>query len=234
MGRIVPHSLAGRSAIVSGRREVAIGLGCYAAYLVVRWAVWTDAGRRRARSNARDLVELERRLGVAVEERLQRRATRHPRLVHGLNAGYAAGNVMLSVGWLIVLYGRGSPDFRRERRAAVLAFLSALPAFLLRPTAPPRQLDGMADTLVASGVDLDHPLLVRFYNPIAAMPSHHAAFATVTGLGLAAAAGGRICRWAWRSYPAAVGLVVISTGNHFVLDVVAGYALGGLARWVTR
>ena len=219
---------------MSGRREAALGLGCYALYLAVRRAVLTDGGRRRARANAFNLLEVERRLGIDIEEAVQRIATHHPRVVHVLNAGYGAGNVMLSVGWLIVLHGRGNPIFRRERRAAVVAFLGALPAFLLRPTAPPRHLDGAADTLMASGIDLDHPLLVRFYNPIAAMPSHHAAFATVTGLGLAAGAQGPIRRWAWRSYPGAVGAVVIGTGNHFVLDVVAGFALGGLARWVTR
>ena len=37
-----------------------------------------------------------------------------------------------------------------------------------------------------SGLDLEHPLLVRFYNPVAAMPSLHVAFAVVTGAEIAA------------------------------------------------
>ncbi|MFQ5557772.1 MAG: phosphatase PAP2 family protein [Acidimicrobiales bacterium] len=220
---------------MSGRSEAAFALSCYGAYLAVRRAVWTDTGRERARSNAIDLLALERRLGIDIEEAAQRAASDHRRLIRGLNVGYAAGNVFLSVGWLIVLHRRGSPVFRRERRAAAVAFVGALPVFLMRPTAPPRRLDHMTDTLLdSSGIDLEHPLLIRFYNPIAAMPSHHAAFATVTGFGLAAKSRGRIGGWGWRSYPGAVAAAVVATGNHFVLDVVAGVALGGVARWVTR
>ena len=62
--------------------------------------VWTDAGRCRAVRNAGRLAALERRLHIDVEPRLQRHALRWPRLVDALNAGYAAGNVGLTVGWL--------------------------------------------------------------------------------------------------------------------------------------
>jgi membrane-associated phospholipid phosphatase len=75
---------------------------------------------------------------------------------------------------------------------------------------------------------------VRFYNPIAAMPSQHLAFAVVTGTGVAARARSRPGRAAWRSYPALVALVVVATGNHYVLDVAAGAALGVAARALTR
>jgi hypothetical protein len=217
-----------------GLREVAIGLGTYAAYLAARRVVLTPAGRERARRNAAALVALERSLGIDVEDRVQRAALRAPRLVHALNAGYAVANVTLSAGWLAVLNRRGDPGYERERRAAVAAYLGALPVFLLLPTAPPRTLDGFVDTMAASGVDIEHPFLLRFYNPIAAMPSLHVAFAVVTGADLAGRAGRRPSAALWRSYPAAVSLVVVATGNHFVLDCVAGAALGALARRVTR
>ncbi len=219
---------------MSGRREVAIGLSAYAAYLAVRHVVWTDRGRARARRNATRVLAVERRLGIAVEPRVQTAALRTRRLVDVLNAGYAAGNVALSVGWLLRLFRRADAAFLAERRAAVIAFTSALPVFLAFPTAPPRTMDGFVDTMADRGIDLQRPWLVRFYNPIAAMPSHHVAFAVVTGSGLAARAGGAATRSAWRAYAPVVAIVVIATGNHFVADVAAGAALGLVARSVVR
>jgi len=215
---------------MSGRREIAIGLGAYAAYLAVRRAVWTERGRARADRNAGRVLAFERRVGVAVEPRLQEAALRAPRVVDVLNAGYAAGNVALSVGWLLRLYRRGDPAFRPERRAAVVAFTAALPVFLAFPTAPPRTQAGFVDTLADRGIDLGHPWLVRLYNPIAAMPSHHVAFAVLTGTGLASRAGGSLARVAWSGYAPFVAIVVVVTGNHFVADVAAGTALGLAAR----
>jgi hypothetical protein len=222
------------AARVDGRREVVLGLVAYAAYLAVRHARWNDDGRARARANALRLQAIERRLHVDVEAAVQRVALRVPGAAAALNAGYAVGNVALSVGWLIALFRRGDPAYRRERRAALAAFTAALMVFAVLPVAPPRTLDGFVDTTGGERQGLDHPLLVKFFNPIAAMPSEHLAFATITGLGLAGRAGGRVAPLAWRCYPAAVGFVVVATANHFVVDVVAGAALGAVARRLTR
>jgi hypothetical protein len=216
------------------RREVAIGLGSYAAYLLVRRVVWNDRGRRRAAANARRVVAFEQTIGVDVEPAVQRAALRFPFVVNALNLGYAAGNVALSVGWLMLLYRRRDPAFARERRAAVIAFAGALPFFAAFPTAPPRTLDGFVDTLAGSKLALDHPLLVRLYNPIAAMPSHHVAFAWVTGCGLAARATRRRGKLGWYAYPTVVALTVIATANHFVADVAGGAALGAISRRLAR
>ena len=81
-----------------------------------------------------------------------------------------------------------------------------------------------------SGIDLEHPLLVRLYNPLAAMPSQHLSLAVVTGAALADRASTRPGRIAATAYAPVVGAVVVATGNHYVLDVAAGAALGYLAR----
>ena len=224
-----PRSIgsAGRTPMASSSgREALIGLACYGAYLSVRRIVWTEQGRARAMRNAQRIIELEEGLGLRLEPVVQRTALRHRRLIDALNAGYAAGNVALSVGWLILLHRRGSPHFRRERRAAMVAFAGALPVFALFPTAPPRARDDHVDTLLDRGIDIEHPLLVRFYNPIAAMPSHHVAFAVVTGFGLSRRSRRPGARLGWWAYPVGVGGVVIATGNHYVLDIVAGAGLG--------
>ncbi len=196
--------------------------------------MWTDRGRTRATANARRIVTLEHALHIDVEADVQRALLRVPALVHALNAGYAAGNVALSVGWLLRLYRRCDSGFLLERRAAVAAFAAALPVFALFPTAPPRMLDGYVDTLGGDGTGLDHPLLVRLYNPIAAMPSHHVGFAVVTGIGLARRARTRTSKVGWLAYPGAVAVVVIATANHFVADVIGGAVVGLVARGVAR
>jgi membrane-associated phospholipid phosphatase len=239
VGGIVRHRLVGplkgpsvntTSRLGRAGGEVALALGAYAAYLLIRGAVWTDAGRARALDNATRLMNIERRLGIDVERGLQDVALRLPALLDVLNACYALGNVALSVGWLMVLFHRRDERYVAERRALLAAFITSLPVFAAVPTAPPRRLDGFVDTLAERGWSIDHDLLVRFYNPIAALPSQHVAFAVVTGWGLAR--GARTARAAtlWRLYPVAIALVVMATGNHFLIDVLAGAAIGAACR----
>jgi hypothetical protein len=214
----------------SVRREVTLGLVVYGLYLLVRKLVLDRDGRPRARRNAMRVVALERRLRVDVEPSLQRALLRFPRLVLGLNVGYALFNVSLTVGWLILLFRRRDEGYRSLRRACLLAHVGAQPVFLLFPTAPPRVLDGFVDTLrEVSRFDLEHRLLVRFYNPVAAMPSLHVAFAVITASTMAARAEHPATKAVAYAYPGAVSLVVAGTGNHYTLDAVAGAALGAAA-----
>ena len=215
----------------SFRREVALGLSVYGLYLLVGRLVLRRNGRARARRNAERVVALEERLGMHVEPAVQRALLRFPRLVHGLNVGYGLFNVTLTVGWLVVLFRRREPGYHGFRRACLLAHVGAQPLFLLFPTAPPRVLDGFVDTLSeVSGLDLEHPFLLRFYNPVAAMPSLHVAFAVVTGAEIAERSGSVVVRTAARAYAPLVATVVAGTGNHYALDAVAGAALGAAAR----
>ena len=96
MGRRARH---GRR--FSGRREVAIGLGVYALYLVAANRKRGQAGRARAVANGARVVALERRLGIHVEPRLQALLLPHRRLLAVLNLAYVTLNVGLTVGWLM-------------------------------------------------------------------------------------------------------------------------------------
>ena len=215
----------------SVRRELTLGLALYALYLLVARLVLRRDGRTRARRNAERIFALERRLGVDIEPTVQRALLRYPRLVHGLNVGYGLFNVTLTAGWLVVLFRRRDGGFHHFRRTCLLAHAGAQPVFLLLPTAPPRVLDGFVDTLSeVSGLDLEHPFLLRFYNPVAAMPSLHVAFAVVTGAEIAKRSDSVLVRSAARGYAPLVATVVAGTGNHYVLDAVAGAALGAVAR----
>ena len=216
-----------RSRAFSRRREVAIGLGIYATYLVVRRLKANDEARRRAALNAERIVAVERRLGLHVEPDLQAALLPRRRLVAVLNVAYVTLNVGLTVGWLMRLFRRRHPDFHGLRRAAALATLGAQPVFLFFPVAPPRTLDHFVDTIAdVSGVDLDRGLIAQLYDPIAAMPSIHVTYAVVTAAGITATSESAVARAVAPAYPPLVALVVFATANHYVLDALAGAALG--------
>ena len=217
----------------SGRREAAIGLGAYAVYLGVRALVANEHGRARARRNALRLVALERRLRLDLEPRLQERCLGRPRMLAALNVSYVTLNVVLTVGALMRLYLRRDPRFHRFRRAAALSLLGACPVFYAFPCAPPRSLDGFVDT-VGEVLDLDSGLVVYLYNPIAAMPSIHLAFAVVTGAAVAETARSPLVRALARLYPPVVFGTVVATANHYVLDCIAGSGLAVAGLRVAR
>jgi hypothetical protein len=224
-----------RSRPFSGRREAALGLGVYAAYLLVRQVKVQTSGRTKAARNAERIVALEKRLGLHVEPRLQKALLPRRRLVAALNVAYVTLNVALTVGWLIHLFRRRDAEFHRLRRAAVLTTLGAQPVFLLFPVAPPRTLDHFVDTIAeVSGIDIDRGVVAELYDPIAAMPSIHVAYAVVTAAGIASTARTKWVRRLAPGYPPAVALVVFATANHYVVDAVAGAGLAGLALRAAR
>jgi PAP2 superfamily len=217
----------------TGRREAALGLGAYAVYLMVRALVVNERGHARAALNAQRVVALEQRLGIDVEPRVQQLLLPRVRLLGVLNVAYVTLNVASTVGWLAVLYRRQAPGFHRYRRAAVLSILGACPVFYRFPCAPPRATDGFVDT-VRDVLDLDSGPVVHVYNPLAAMPSIHLAFAVVTAAAIGETARSTFVRRSAVLYPPAVFLTVVATANHYVLDGIAGSALGLAALRVAR
>ncbi|MDQ4081308.1 MAG: phosphatase PAP2 family protein [Actinomycetota bacterium] len=219
----------------SRRREVALGLGVYAVYLLARQVKLRTGRRGAAARNAERIVALEERLGLHVEPALQRLLLPRKRLVAVLNVAYVTLNVGLTVGWLIHLYRRRDPGFHRLRRAAVLTTLGAQPVFVIFPLAPPRTLDHFVDTVEeVSGISLDRGLVAELYDPIAAMPSIHVAYAVVTASGLATTSRSAVVRGLAPAYPPLVAFVVFATANHYVLDAVAGAGLAAAALRVSR
>jgi hypothetical protein len=164
---------------------------------------------------------------------VQERLLRHPRLLATLNVSYVTLNIALTVGRLAHLYRRRDPSFHRLRRAAALSFVGACPVFLSFPCDPPRTLDHFVDT-VGEVLDLDSGPVVRLYNPVAAMPSIHLAFAVVTGVGLVEAGRSPLARVLGVAYPPAVFATVVATANHYVLDGIAGSVLALAALRVSR
>jgi membrane-associated phospholipid phosphatase len=133
-------------------------------------------------------------------------------------------------------------------RVVALSF-AGLATYVLFPEAPPwlAARDGLIEPVsrlsargwiwlhagnvhhLLEGAQRDGP------NPVAAMPSLHTALATLAALFLATHLTGR-WRYLLALYPVAMGLVLVYTGEHYVLDVVigAGYAVAAhllVSRW---
>lgn len=117
------------------------------------------------------------------------------------------------------------------RTVFVLSFVPALFVIWLFPLAPPRWLAQLglgpapADAELGAGGAL-------FHNETAAAASQHFGFALfVAVVALWLFPRSRLA-WVAAAYPALVFLVVVGTGNHYVLDCIVGSLTFGLAALV--
>lgn len=197
----------------------------YGLYELVRGArnVPLATGRR----NADDVVSLERALHVYWEPGLQRFAERIPILADVLAWLYPMLHVGVSLGVLVWVYRRRRSGYPMLRAAVVTTTAFALVGYLLFPVAPPRlAVAGMVDTVSdRSPFDLGSRLLGRFYNPLAAVPSLHFAYALLAAGFVFALCRSAAIRVAAALYPLVALLVIVATGNHFVVDAAAGVAV---------
>jgi membrane-associated phospholipid phosphatase len=208
------------AAIRDGARQTALAagaLGLYEAARLLSGGDWSLAVR-----NARRVLGLERSLHLAWEGPLQRALLDLPPLVRLLNVLYL-GHFLFTALFFVWLYRRSRTGFALFRDAFLAAVALAAVVHWAFPTAPPRLAAvGIVDTLrQLSGIDIGSRGSIPATDPVAAVPSLHAGFAFGVGLGLIRH-GGRRARLLGIVYPLAVVLTILVTGNHFVLDAVAG------------
>ena len=202
----------------------ATGVQASAAY----WgaSTWGRGVERRAMANAVLLLELEARLGVAVEAAVQGSWLGTGLVGTVLNLAYAALYWPFVATALVGSWLRDRDRFRLLRNALAVSGAVRVVVLVAVPVAPPRFLAGFEDSVADAGVaSLAHPS--GWFNPYAAMPSFHVCWTLLAGIALHRAGASRAVLLA----PAGMMLAVITTGNHFVLDVVASAALA-LAAWV--
>jgi len=211
-------------------REIGLVLAGLLVYFGVRAATTDDAGP--ATAHARSLVHLEQTLGIAREGDLQGLIIDHHALVTLANWVYIWGHwplIAVSAAWLF----RHRPEGYRLMRTAIFASGAiGMIIFLAYPVAPPRLTGlGLTDTVTSYSHAyraLQPPSLMDRY---AALPSLHFGWDLLVGLTLARFHPRTVVRVLGALMPVAMGLAVILTANHYVLDVVVGgiVALAGLA-----
>ncbi len=218
--------------------EVILLVGGYIAFGLVRAGL--DRGDPAATGNAALVQHLERNLRLAVEFPLNNAALGHPALLY--STGYFYRLCLIAVPVILIwLYVRRPADYRYLRTVLVVTTLLDLPLVWLFPESPPRfSMDGIEDYIashnILNGAGSGDPR--PGLNLLAAMPSMHVAWTTWCACAVWSVlrpAHPRIAWLAWL-FPALTSFVVLATGHHYVLDIVAGFALVavaiGLTRWV--
>ena len=202
------------------RRQLALFLAAYLIYDLGRWVAHGDLGP--ATAHAHWVLDLERSLGVAVEQSVQR-ALDNGAVMWLLGNVHLAAQLAVLPGSLVYLYRRAPAVYRRLRDTVLATWLIAVPIYAAFPVAPPRLAEsGMTDVVSSQAAVELTGRSTLFYNGLAAVPSLHCGFAVAIGIALAAAARRRITRALCLLWGPLVCLAVVATGNHFIFDIAAG------------
>ena len=214
----------------------------YVLYTVVRWVV-ADRGPAEGPAHAASLLRFEDALQIDLEKTVQGFGARHDWLIQAANWYYVFAFLPVLVLAAGLAAWRIPGAFLRWRNIFAVSLGMALVGFALFPLAPPRLLGaghGYLDTLMAYGPHYygdgtgsslfnGYGRLPSMVNEYAAMPSMHVAWSAIAGIMLALVIGRR---WAWGiavAHPAMMAFTVVVTANHYVMDVIGGLLVLGLA-----
>ncbi len=169
-----------------------------------------DGQAALAFENARTLVDVERTMGLFFEPGLQAWAQKEEWIVTGANWMYVNSHFVITTTFLIWLYIARNQAYYYVRNMFMIAMGLALVGYLAYPTAPPRYMPewGFTDTVATFVGDAAEQSANVLYNPFAAVPSMHVAFALMIGIPAiktrqVARAEGRLgcsTRWSSRSW----------------------------------
>jgi membrane-associated phospholipid phosphatase len=213
----------------------------YLVFGLVRAAL--DPGVPAATNTAEFVHGLEHALGIDVEYSLNHALLGHPVAIYLI--GYFYKLCVLAVPAILVWSYVARPErYSRLRTVLVVITLLDLLFVWLVPESPPRLalpgiVDHMADADVLGSAATRAPS--ETLNISGAMPSMHVAWTTWCAYAAFAMLRERYPRAAWLVwlFPALVAVVVLVTGHHYVLDIVAGVTLlavvaSSVRRWATR
>lgn len=207
--------------------DIGAGLLVFSLYLVVAGNVATRLASADAVANR--VTAAERWLHLPSERTINLWTSSHKLLSQVANYHYAVGYLATTLGvvlWLRLTHRAGYP----RHVASLLAInVAAISLFWIWPCTPPRLLDqaGFVDTVEQHGTwgSWGTGLVSSTANQHAAMPSLHVAWATWVAFTLIRQ---RAPRWLQRAGVLHIGTttaVIVMTGNHWILDAVAGLAL---------
>ncbi len=217
-------------------RQLALVGGAVLAYFGVRGL--TEGNEHVARANAADVLALQQRLGIAFETRLQEPVVAYDWVRDLANWSYIWLHWPLLIGTLLWFVVAQRDAYVRLRNAMFFSGGIGLVIFAGFPVAPPRLFSSAyIDTVTLHSVSyrvLQPPALVNAY---AAMPSLHVGWNLLAGIMWWQVLRRRRWRYAGVMMPGVMIWATIATGNHWVLDAVAGslVALVGLTlEWLRR
>ena len=186
------------------------------------------------------LWRLEHVLHVAVELPLNGLLATHRLLSQGLSLYYDFAHGLVTFGVLASLYLFRAQLYRPARNALMLINGIALIVFVLLPVAPPRLLSGagFVDIVVASHTfgswEAGNSSVSAHVDRFASVPSLHVAWSIWVLRSVMASSSSRVLRLLASGHVVLTAGLVVFTGNHYIVDVVAGAALAEVAWWTVR
>lgn len=199
--------------------------------LVYEWTSdLTSAGRSTAYRHALAQIRIEKDLGLLQEHTIQAWALHSKIFIELSDLFYATAHFILPVVALVCLFRYHPARYLKWRDTLAWTTALALVCFAVFPLMPPRMLParyGVIDTMVRIGGlgSWDAALLKDAGNQFAAMPSLHISWALWSVLALYP-----VVRRPWVKAllvldPIVTVVVILVTGNHFILDIFGGLAV---------
>jgi hypothetical protein len=211
-------------------RQLVLFCGAYWLYRLARGMV--DDRTEEAFHNARGVISLEREMGLFFEPSVHAWATAHAAVIDFASWMYVNSHFAVTTGTLAWIYLRRNERFYFVRNMFMVAMGIALVGYVAVPTAPPRFMPewGFVDSVeVFTGIDHDAGSAGMLFNPFAAIPSMHVAFALMLGLTMAHVVRRRWAKALWWAYAPLVTFVVIATANHWWFDAFLGAAVAAVS-----
>jgi hypothetical protein len=215
-------------------KEVLAAAVFYAVYSAIRNTQGSAAvSKSLAFHNARRIIRWEQLLGMYHERAVQHFFLGWGALMEVWNLFYGTFHFVVTIVVLVLLFRQFPARYARWRNALAATTALALVGFALYPLMPPRLLPasyGFVDTLKAFGSlwSFDSAAMQKVSNQYAAMPSLHFAWSLWCACALVPALRPLWCKLLVALYPVVTLCAIVITGNHFVLDAVAGgLVLGG-------
>lgn len=191
--------------------------------------------RTSALEHGAALLRTEQWLHIDVELSANTWTTEHQWLSLAASDVYQFAHAGVTLTVLLLCWARRPELYRPARNALVLINLLGLAVFFLYPVAPPRLLPGagFVDAVALAGFGTTHggPVAADQYG---ALPSLHLAWAVWSALVGARMLRSRRGTQGLIAYPILITVVVVVTGNHYLLDAVTGTGVALLALLVTR
>lgn len=215
--------------------EVLVIAGLWVLYSLAR--LLADTAMGPAVERAHELLQFEQGLGIHWEIPLNQVFVDYRAIGLLGSYWYASLHYLVTAAVLVWLWRLGADRYGPARRALVIATLLGLLCYITMPTAPPRFIAGYVDVLQLHsadgwwGADASAPRgLGGLTNELAAFPSLHAGWALWVALALQLYATRHWVRVLGWVYAVGTTVVIIGTGNHWVIDAVVGW-LVVLAGW---
>ena len=233
--RVLPHGWG------DVLRQFSLFLAAYFAYRLARGLV--EGRATAAFQHARQLISIERTLHLFVEPSVQAWASGSHLVMVTASWTYVNAQGPVTIGALLYLYVRHNGNFYFVRNMFMIAMAIALVGYTVFPTAPPRFMPewGFIDTVAdLTPVNVSHTSasMSAFFNPYAAVPSMHVAFALMIAWPLARLVRRSPVRILWMLYPFVMTFVIVVTANHFIADALLGALTAGAsaygASWLAR